>query len=266
MTLRGTPLRIHFWFYKLFLHTRIKPKYTFRQVTIYNPAKGKYYLGVYGRIYQNWHILNLTKEDRLPQNHRRHQEETKLILACQSGQAGAREKLIEHYQAVVEGHVTNLLHRYKCTHLIAEHRDEIVQQIWTELFNQINRFPPNEFPSWFAFLRRWRTLDYIRKEIHYKQHHSNLNPDHFMHARAASDSNQQPSPEESIQRKELRLEIKICQKQLPRRQRNFIEFFYFQGLSYKQIAAQFGIQESSIGTIHTRSLRNLKKLLKKRQK
>jgi len=202
----------------------------------------------------------------LPPTHHQGEEAARLVKACQQGKKGAREKLIQYYQAIVEGHVTNLLHRYKCTHLISEHREAIIQQIWTELFNKINQFPQDEFPAWFAFLRRWRTLDYIRKEIQYQQHHANINPDHHIHAKTESANKHQPFQEERLQQKELRLELKICQKQLPARQRHFIEYFYFKGQSYKQIAAQFGIQESSIGTIHTRSVRNLKKLLKKRRK
>ena len=202
----------------------------------------------------------------MPQNHHRREQEERLVQACQRGQKGAREKLIRYYHAIVEGHVTNLLHRYKCTHLISEHREEIIQQIWAELFNRIHQFPPDGFSSWFAFLRRWRTLDYIRKEIQYQQHHSIVNHDHYIYAKAESANKRQPVQEDLLQKKELRLELRICQRQLPVRQRYFIELFYFQGLSYKQIAAHFGIQESSVGTIHTRSLRNLKKLLKKRQK
>jgi RNA polymerase sigma-70 factor, ECF subfamily len=186
-----------------------------------------------------------------------------VVQACREGRPEAFERLIELYQPVVSRHVTHLLHQYGCSRMIPGHREEIIQQIWTGLIEQIARFPADEFPAWFALYRRWRTLDYLRREFRYSNRHVATEEGAWPGERDVNPSG--PNPEDSVQNKQDRLRILGCLEQMPEKQREFIRLFYFEGWSYDRIASRYGIGLGSVGSLHTRAVRRLRKLFIKKR-
>lgn len=184
------------------------------------------------------------------------------VRACQRGDREAREQLVHRFQSIVEAHVTNLLHAYGCSRLISEHRAEIVQQIWGALFSRLDDIPPDDFSTWFALLRRWRTVDYLRKELAYQD--QRITADERMIDRSPRNPSPTPGPEDLLDRREAQLEVRLCIEGMAPRQRDFLVLHFFRGLSYKEIAARFGIRVSSVGTLHARALKNLEKRLRER--
>ncbi len=184
-----------------------------------------------------------------------------LVHASRNGEAGAFQKLIELYQPTVRKHVVRLLRQYSCSHLIPEHLDEIVQQIWAELIGQLHKFPEDQFSAWFSFFRRWKTLDYIRKELKFQKRHL-LNKDNPGLDNQSASSNQD-DPEEALMNRQVRLHVRMCLDKFSPQYQSFINLYYFQGWSYEQIAKHLGIQVGSVGSLHTRAIRKLRKYMKK---
>jgi len=190
------------------------------------------------------------------------QEDAELIRACREGRPGARDRLIEIYQPIVDRHVRQLCRQYGCTHLIPGHAAEIAQQVWAELFVRLDKMPQEHFAPAFAMLRRWRTVDYLRRELRYRNRHA-----HVEDAGAVADG-PDPSPmcvHERMQRyAELRIEVRICLKGFPEKQGRFLQLYYFQGWTYKQIARSLGLEANTMGSLHARSLKRLKKAMQRR--
>jgi RNA polymerase sigma factor (sigma-70 family) len=186
-----------------------------------------------------------------------------LVQACIEGRPGAFESLVELYQPVVTRHVTYLLHQYSCGRMIAGHREEIIQQIWAGLIEQIAKFPADEFPAWFALYRRWKTLDYLRSEFRYSNRHLPAEEHAWRGERDGNPS--RPSPEDACQNKQDRLRILGCMEQIPEKHREFIRLYYFEGWSYERIASHYGIGQGSVGSLHTRAVRRLRKVFVKKK-
>ena len=189
------------------------------------------------------------------------EHEKALIRATRKGKPGAFEELVEFYQPLVKRHISNLLHQYGCTHLISDHLEEIAQQVWAELFVKHHKYPEEKFLSWFAFLRRWKTLDYIRKELKYQNRHISKEANPGMGLK--DDSKQLKGPEEAFRNKQLRIQIRLCLEGIPEKHQEFIRLYYFKGWTYRKIADHLGISLGSVGSIHTRALRKLKKCMEK---
>lgn len=185
-----------------------------------------------------------------------------LVEACKGREPDAWAQLVHRYQATVESHVIYVLHRYGGSHLIQDHLAEIVQQIWTELYARIEEFPVSEFRSWFSFLRRWRTLDYMRRELKFQGRHGPL-PENAAAQRKPTNGRPLP-PDEAAERRELGVEVRLCLETIPAKQREFVILYYYKGLSYKDIAGHFGIRVGSVGTLHSRAMRSLRRRLQKR--
>ena len=166
------------------------------------------------------------------------QDERDLVRRCVRGDPRAQEQLVRLYQGTVERHVAQLLHQYNCSRLVATHLDEIVQEIWAELFKRLPDSSPRDFGPWFAFLRRWRTVDYLRKELKYRDRHAVT--DDISATPGTEPARKTASQEETLHRAEMRREIKICLKKLPPRQREFVWLYYFKDYSYNEICRAHG--------------------------
>ena len=186
-----------------------------------------------------------------------------LLQACSEGRTEAFEKLVERYQPVVIRHVTYMLHQYGCGRMIPGHRDEIIQQIWTGLIEQIAKFPADEFPSWFSLYRRWKTLDYLRKEFRYLDRHVGGVEDGVRRPEEWNGNPERQNPENLVANKQEHLRVLVCLEKIPRKYRDFIRLYYFKGWSYGQIASHYEIGVGSVGSLHTRAVRKLRKVVQK---
>ena len=189
------------------------------------------------------------------------EEENAILVLCRGGDKVAFEKLIVMYTPIVRKHVLQMLHQYGCSKRINEYQEEIVQQIWMELFRQFNKFPEEKFAVWFAFLRRWKTIDYIRKELKYQNRHPAAGDNPYTQGDNFPESNK--NPEDIAHDKQIHTELRKCLEKIPRKQREFINLYYFQHWTYQSIGDHMGIGIGSVGSLHTRAIKKLKVLVKK---
>ncbi len=152
----------------------------------------------------------------------------------------------------VEAHVVSILNRYGFAYLAGNHLQDIVNYIWRDLLENISKYEKGDFKLWFAFRRVKRVIDYLRKEV---KHLSPL-PD--------ADSNRETadsSPSHDPQARLLSGQLLERIEELPPKYSLVLKLYYWEELSYKEIAELLGMRHNSIGSLHTRALRKLEKRL-----
>jgi len=155
---------------------------------------------------------------------------------------------VERLHPRVEGHVVSLLNRYGFGYLIGNHLQDIVNYVWRDVMENMNRFEKGDFELWSAYRRVKRVLDYLRKEVK----HIPVDPDRDPRGeRPAAPSN---NPERQLLFRQLQERI----EELPTHYALVLKLYYWEGLSYREIADFLGKSHNSIGSLHTRALRKLK--------
>lgn len=159
---------------------------------------------------------------------------------------------MERLHPEVERHVLAVLHRHGFGYLAGSHLQDIVNHVWRDLFENISRFEQGEFGPWFAYRRVKRVLDYLRKEARHVPPRRDPDPDREPAAAART-----RDPERQVLLREIRAGL----EQLPPRYALVLKCYYWDGLSYGEIADLLGLGHNSIGSLHARALKKLRKTL-----
>ena len=174
-----------------------------------------------------------------------------LVERCRQGEEEAWRQLVERLHPQVEGHVLAVLKRYGLDDFIDNHLQDIVNFLWKDLIENIHKYESSDFELWFAYRRVRRVLDYVRKEIRHLPLKYDAEPRELPAA-----SNHRNDPHHRIMSRQLAEKIQM----LPTKYALMLRLYYWQGLSYKEIASVLEIKPNSIGSLHVRALRKLGKI------
>ncbi len=158
-----------------------------------------------------------------------------------------------HLHPRVEGHVLFILKRYGREKMIGAHLQDIVNYVWKDIIENIYKFEKGDFELWFAYRRVKRVLDYLRIEAK-----------HFPPGAGAAQGREMADTDPYIDPRKRLLFRRIQDgvEELPPKYAIMMKLYYWEGLSYKEIADQLGMGHNSIGSLHSRALNKLKKILK----
>lgn len=175
----------------------------------------------------------------------------KLIRRCLAKDEEAWERLHSTYLPVTRNHVIHILKTHNCLGYLDGHLDSIINHIFKELFVYLPKYNFTNFDIWFSRLRISKTFDYLRKEIRqdrkkkvYRDERANVE-----------------RPQEDEESRFFRQEIRSIVDSLPPRYAIPLKLFYFEGLSYKEIANVMNLQPFAVGMRISRAKRRLRPML-----
>ena len=172
-----------------------------------------------------------------------------LVGRCLQGEERAWEELDRLYRRKTRSHVVSILKQYHCLSMLDEHLESIVSYIFEELFIYLKCYNFTEFDAWFYRLRFSKTLDYIRREL---RHTSRLvaveEIDSFGSAPGGGGG----------ERAVLRRQMGALIDQLEVRYALPLKMFYFEGLTYREIAGVLEINAFAVGMRIMRAKRQLR--------
>ena len=145
-----------------------------------------------------------------------------------------------------------ILNRYGFTYLAGNHLQDIVNHVWRDLLENISKYEKGDFNLWFAFRRVKRVIDYLRKEVKLLP----ALPDDDRQGKLA-DLNPSHDPQGRLLSRQLLEKM----EELPPKYSLVLKLYYWEELSYQEIAEMLGMRRNSIGSLRTRALRKLKKTL-----
>ena len=174
-----------------------------------------------------------------------------LIRRCLRNDERAWETLHGTYRSITKSHVIGILKSHNCLSYLDNHLDSIVSYIFEELFIYLPKYNFSNFDTWFWRLRVSKTFDYIRREIRYTKKEKA-----YRLARADADIGTEDE-ESRLLRKEIRSAVDL----LPPEYAIPLKLFYFEGLSYNEIAHSLRMQPFAVGMRITRAKRKLRSML-----
>ena len=145
-----------------------------------------------------------------------------------------------------------ILNRYGFAYLAGNHLQDIVNHVWRDLLENISKYEKGDFNLWFAFRRVKRVIDYLRKEVKLLP----ATQDDDKQGKIA-DSNPSRDPQGLVLSRQLLEKM----EELPPKYSLVLKLYYWEELSYQEIAEMLGMRRNSIGSLRTRALRKLKKTL-----
>jgi len=173
-----------------------------------------------------------------------------LLARARGGDLAALDELVSLLRPDVEMHVRCLLNRYRSYKVRCEPED-VTHIVWEDFLANYQKFETGDFELWFARRRRNRVLDQIRKEV---RTHDNLDSFFLNQSSAKTETR---GPEFRLETRELLEKVEL----LSPRQRAVITLYHGKGWTFQEIGDLLEIRATSVGTLHARALKRLKKLL-----
>ena len=103
----------------------------------------------------------------------------------------------------------------------------MVNFLWKDLIENIHKYKSDDFELWFAFRRTKRVIDYVRKEIRHLP--SKYDTEHREDPIGDDHEN---DPHHVFMCRQLGEKVDM----LPTKYALMLKYYYWQGLSYKEIA------------------------------
>ena len=181
-------------------------------------------------------------------------EINEIIRRCLQGEDAAWEELDCLYRQQTKAHVVSILKQYNCLSMLDGHLEAIVSYIFEELFIYLKCYNFSGFGPWFYRLRFSKTLDYIRREFRFESRHVVVEEiDSF------GSSGCEGEGEQAVLRRQMRALIDELDEgyALP------LKMFYFEGLSFHEIASLMKINHFVVGMRIMRAKRQLREKIEK---
>lgn len=159
------------------------------------------------------------------------------------------EEVYDQYFSVVYNYVYyKLLNR--------ENTEDIVSQVFMKAMQHLDRFDPAKasMKTWLMRIAEHAVIDFYRRQkpqISYSQEENGL--ENMLHVDFEEEYNRILSPERKMVLDALR--------ELPQRERMFIYYKYFLGITNREIAMRLGMNENTVSAIIARTRKKLKALL-----
>lgn len=171
-------------------------------------------------------------------------QEHEALALCRAGQQEAYTEIVRRYQARI------LALALRMTGNRADAAD-VAQQAFTQAYRHLDRYDPAEpFGPWLYRIATNACIAFLRRR---GRHRARASPDAALQTLAAPD----PSPAALLVAREDREQIRRAVAELPAAYRTVVVLYYFENLSYRQIAAQTGL---SVGTVSTHIYRAKQRL------
>ncbi len=165
-------------------------------------------------------------------------DEQALLQASKSGDAGAFNRLVEHYQTSIY----NVSLRMVGDAAVAE---DITQETFVSAFRALHTFSAGNFRAWLFRIATNACRDHLRSA----QVRRNTSLDALVDSPSFSFTSEQESPEEFAVRRELSSFIQQSLLTLPTDQRMVLVLVDIQALSYEEAAR---VLKTPVGTVKSR--------------
>ena len=178
---------------------------------------------------------------------------------CREGSREAWDELVRRLDADTRLHVRNIFNRFGLGSVVEDHLDQAVSYVFEELYIEDQAFSPDHFDLEFRLFRRKKIVRFMNREIaHYRRVRS---LDDGLEGRvAASASGQDADPEDTYLR--FMDMVKLLDR-LPPKYGLVCKLRLLEDLSFADVAAVLGINESTARTRFNRGLDKIKKKLTK---
>ena len=196
-----------------------------------------------------------------PYPHLSPEEETELVRACTSGNARAWHKLVDVYGPRVYGAIKYFLRAYRES-LPREDALNVYQDMFLDLcvdnFRKLKTFQGGgKLATWLFTVARRRCLDHIRASTRLKKVPVTLTEPEILDTGSLLASHRDPS-----ETAEIREAVHKAMERLTKKSRLLLVLFYFEGLSYQEIAKVTGTAESSVSAMLSKAREAIGRILK----
>ena len=178
-------------------------------------------------------------------------EETDEVLMTRvaAAEPAALEKLFDRHAGVIKSVIFKIIHN-------EAEAEDVLMEVFFEAWNGASKYSAAKGKAlgWLVTMARRRGIDRLRKRQSYSRATDRLQVE-VEHDPEAWISGRDPNGDG--ERADVRAFIQAKLLELPRFQREAIEYAFFKGMSQREIAAHTGIP---LGTIKTRIELGLKKL------
>lgn len=152
-------------------------------------------------------------------------QEITCIEAVKSGDDTAYRELVERYQQALFGFCNSLLHDEAAA-------EDLVQETFIVAYRKIGRYDPAyKFSTWLFTIARRRGLNVIRQARRFV---------------TTADVEELADTLDTSRATQETLDVRKAVMNLPARYRTVVELYYWQGLSYQDIADALGITVGNV--------------------
>ena len=175
-------------------------------------------------------------------------EEREAISRCLAGDKNAYATLVGQYQAQVLA---------LCLRMTGNREDaaDVAQQAFIQAYRHLDRYDPDQpFRPWLYKISTNECITFLRRT---KKHQAVPAADDVLE-NVSDPADGAPS---IVDLAEDRERVRTAVAQLPLSYRQVVVAYYFQELSYQEIARQTGVPVGTVGTLLHRAKQQLRKLL-----
>ena len=195
-------------------------------------------------------------------------QERRLIIRLLAGESEAWSKFVDRYQRVVFARVNQVLIQYGKS-VETNEADDVVADLFTSLLannmRMLRRFEHRStLATWLTIIAHRMSLRAAMKSKRKSVKTNQLDP---MTGQTPTQSLEQlavdpaENPLARLMTTENRSKIRHQLTMLKEADRQVIELFHFEKLSYREIASRMGMSENSVGPRLTRAQRRLRQLM-----
>lgn len=123
--------------------------------------------------------------------------------------------------------------------------DDVVQDVFSKVWREISRFEARNFRAWILTIARNRCVNELKRS--------------FRRYEVAETAESLMASAENSPDEQMRLELEACLQKLSAPQRIVVKLFYFDGLSYEEIAQKTGYPSKTVKT----HIQNGRRMLRK---
>ena len=175
-------------------------------------------------------------------------DEREAIDRCLAGDKNAYAAVVGQYQSQVLA---------LCLRMTGSREDaaDVAQQAFTQAYRHLDRYDPHQpFRPWLYKIATNECIAFLRRT---KKHQAAPVPDAVLE-NVSDPADGAPS---IVDLAEDRERVRTAVAQLPLPSRQVVVAYYFQELSYQEIARQTGLPMGTVGTLLHRAKQQLRKLL-----
>ena len=195
-------------------------------------------------------------------------QERRLIIRLLAGESEAWSEFVDRYQRVVSARVNHVLIQYGKS-VETNEADDVVADLFTSLLannmRMLRRFEHRStLATWLTIIAHRMSLRAAMKSKRKSAKTNQLDP---MTGQTPTQSLEQlavdpaENPLARLMTTENRSKIRHQLTMLKEADRQVIELFHFEKLSYREIASRMGMSENSVGPRLTRAQRRLRQLM-----
>lgn len=163
-------------------------------------------------------------------------EESILIKKAGQGDKESFEKIINLYKRYIFAIILNFIKDNK-------EAENIAQEVFLQIFISLPKFKEDNFKGWISRIATNKSIDYKRKK---KSRVKEVQLEDFQVIDTLSRDEGKDNPESLLIKKEFTNKVKSQVDSLPELYRDTIRKFYFQDMTYEEIAKEEKVSKKTI--------------------